>query len=191
MNLELQKIEKHLAEIETYPVQIAIENLVPDKEEIFSYIGTCAIWNDETRISIDFGELENKSELLKNYLPLLEKYLGWLSQHRKDIVRALIDDGYLECANEYASCADLAEDEEQECYIMEDGQKVFLPITEEDFSNSLCLDDILFKFCEKKNKITRETLHLYFLCSPDYFAYHTLIVYILEDGSIEIGGLAG
>lgn len=187
MNLELQKrIEKHFAEIENYPIQIEIKNLEPD--ELFSYVGTCGIWNGETRISIDFGKVENKSKLLKNYLPFLEKYLGWLSQHRKDIVQALIDDEYLECANEYASCADLAEDEEQECYIMEDGQKVFLPITEEDFSNSLRLDDICFKCYEGKHEIT---LDLYFICSPDYFAYHTLIVYVSKDGSIEIGGLAG
>ena len=185
MDLELQKIEKHFDEIENYPIQIEIKNLVPD--ELFSYFGTCAIWNDETSIYIDFGKVENKSKLLKNYLPLLEKYLGWLSQHRKEIVRALIDDGYLDCANEWASCAELAEDEEQECYIMEDGQKVFLPITEEDFSNSLILNEMSFNCFKEKNEIT---LHLYFICSPDYFAYHTLIVYVLRDGSIESGGLA-
>ncbi|MDE6658325.1 MAG: DUF2262 domain-containing protein, partial [Oscillospiraceae bacterium] len=170
-------------------IQIAIENLEPYKEELFSYVGTCAIWNGKTRVSIDFDEeVENKSELLAEYLPLLEKYLGWLSHHRKDVVQALIDDEYLECANEWASSGELAEDEEQECYIMQDGQKVFFPITEEDFSNSLRLDDICFDCCEGKHEIT---LDLYFTCSPDYFAYHTLIVYVSEAGSIESGGLAG
>ncbi|MDE6658315.1 MAG: DUF2262 domain-containing protein [Oscillospiraceae bacterium] len=187
MDLELQKIEKHFAEIENYPIQIAIENLKPYIGNLFPHVGTCAIWNNETRIYIDFDEAENKLELLKNYLPLLEKYLGWLSQHRKDIVQALINDEYLERANEWASSEKLAEDEEQECYIMSDRQKVFLPITEEDFSNSLRLEDIWFNCCEVKHEIT---LELCFTCSPDYFAYHALIVYISEDGSIESGGLS-
>ena len=180
MDLELQKrIEKHFAEIENYPVQIEIKNLALDK--LFSYFGTCSIWNRETSIYIDFDKAENKSELLAKYLPLLEKYLGWLSQHRKDIVQALIDDEYLDCANEWASYAELAEDEEQECYIMEDGQKVFLPITEEDFSNSLYLNEILFNCCEGEHEII---LHLYFICSPDYFAGHAIIISIAQNRTI-------
>ncbi|MDE5737355.1 MAG: hypothetical protein K2H93_03215, partial [Oscillospiraceae bacterium] len=69
MDLELQKIEKHFDEIENYPTQIEIENLVLDK--LFSYFGTCSIWNRETSIYIDFDKAKNKSELLAEYLPLL------------------------------------------------------------------------------------------------------------------------
>ncbi|MDE7093934.1 MAG: DUF2262 domain-containing protein, partial [Oscillospiraceae bacterium] len=55
------------------------------------------------------------------------------------------------------------------------GQKICLPITEEDFANSLYLDWISFDCAEGKNKITIE---LFLTCSPDYFSGHTIIVFL-------------
>lgn len=165
-----------------------IGNLEPDKDDIFSYIGTCSVWDNAVDINIDFGNAENKQELLAEYLPLLKQHLDWLNQHKKDAVQALLDDDFLELAEDWASSGELAEDEEQECYLMEDGQKVFLPVTEKDFSDSLCLDVITFDCTEGRHHITMD---LYMSCSPDYFAYHTVIVYVAEDGTMESGGLAG
>ena len=165
-------------DFENYPIQIEIENLVLDK--LFSYFGTCSIWNHNTSIAIIFGDIENKQELLIDYLPLLEKYLGWLNQYKKNIVQALIDDNYLKGANQWTAWAKKEEDQEKECYIIK-GQKIFLPITEEDFANSLYLDWISFDCAEGKNKITME---LFLTCSPDYFSGHTIIVFIAQDRTI-------
>ena len=92
----------------------------------------------------------------------------------------------LELAEEWASSAEEAEDEEQECYIMEDGEKVFFPISEKDFTDSLYVESITMNI--EDNEIS---LEIFFCCCPDYFAGHCIIVDIDKDGNVVNRGLAG
>ena len=98
----------------------------------------------------------------------------------------LIDDGMLELAEDWASSAEEAEDEEQECYVMEDGEKVFFPISEKDFTDSLYVESITMNI--ENNEIS---LEIFFCCSPDYFAGHCIIVEVDRDGNITSQSLAG
>ena len=185
----------HLEEIRNFPEHIKIENITSD--DVFAYTGKATVWGEETDISISFDDSpeENQEALLKKTLPFLEKYLAWINQHRQNALQALFDDDILELAEDWASSAepyydeeDEDDDKEPEYYIMEDGQKVFLPITEQDFSKSLHLTAITFN-CpyEEENAVT----DIWCDCSPDYFAYHSVLIYLNADGSFESGSLQG
>ena len=173
----------HFEEIQNFPERIAITELSP--EETYSYEGVSQLWGGQVTVDISLDEDETA---LAEYLPLLEKHLAWLNAHRKEAVQALLDDDFLELAEDWASSAEPAEDEEQECYLMEDGQKVFFPITEEDFSCSLHLSSVVFDCEDGKDQISAE---LWCECSPDYFAYHSVLIYVNADGSMESGSLQG
>jgi len=174
----------HFEEIQNFSEQIEIQKLSREENGYYSFTGVCTIWGEETEIDITFDEDAELSE----YLPLLEKHLAWLNAHRKDALQALLDDDFLSLAENWASGSDPAEDEEQECYLMEDGEKVFLPITEEDFSKSLHLESVVLYCDEGKEEITMD---LWCACSPDYFACHSVLIYVNADGSMESGSLQG
>ena len=91
-------------------------------------------------------------------------------------------------AEDWASSAEKADDEEQECYIMEDGQKVFFPISEEEFLNSLYFESISIDF---RSDMENPEIELFISCSPDYFAYHVLHVSADSEKNVKCRGLAG
>lgn len=100
----------------------------------------------------------------------------------------LYDAVIYEYIQDYNPVAYKAEDEEQECYIMEDGEKVFVPITEEDFCESLYIDGFTMNF---KDGWDKPFIDLYLCCSPDYFAYHCIHIMIDDNKNVICNGLAG
>ncbi|MBR0483576.1 MAG: DUF2262 domain-containing protein [Oscillospiraceae bacterium] len=185
----------HLEEIRNFPERIKIEAITPD--DVFSYTGKASVWGKETDINICFDDPsadENQKTLPEEILVFLEKYLAWINQHRQDVLQTLFDDDILELAEDWASSAEPYYDEddeeadEPEYYIMEDGQKVFFPITEQDFSNSLQLTAITFNCPYEDEEALTE---IWCDCSPDYFAYHSILIYLNADGSFENGSLQG
>ena len=88
-------------------------------------------------------------------------------------------------AEDWASSAEPAEDETQECYLMENGAKVFLPITKEDFAASLRYVSVTVYAGENIS------LELYLGCEPDYFAGHSIGMKIGADHTLEGGDLWG
>jgi len=191
----------HIEEIRNFPERIKIENITSD--DVFSYTGKAVVWDEKITVNIHFDE-DNSEEktkaLLEENLAFLEKYLAWINQHRQDVLQTLFDDDILELAEDWASSADPFYDENDEDndddddddkepigYIMADSQKVFLPITEQDFSDSLHLTSITFNSPEENQDFTE----LWCDCSPDYFAYHSILIYLNPDGSFENGSLQG
>ncbi len=187
----------HFEEIRNFPERIKIENITAD--DVFSYTGKASVWGEEISINISFDD----SPLPEEILVFLEKYLAWINQHRQEALQTLFDDNILELAEDWASSAepyygDEEEDENDEdneddekepvCYIMEDGQKVFLPITEQDFSASLHLTAITFN-CPYETE--EDFTEIWCDCSPDYFAYHSVLIYLNANGSFENGSLQG
>ncbi|WP_052446761.1 suppressor of fused domain protein [Candidatus Soleaferrea massiliensis] len=145
------------------------------------------LWHQpDVTLSIDFPAEEDRETCLRQYLPVLRERVAWLQDSRTAIVKALLDENMLSLAEDWASSAEEAEDEEQECYIMEDGEKVFLPITQENFCDSLRFEGIHIDF---PGELPEMELYLY--CSPDYFAGHCIWVSIDEAGQITCNGLAG
>ena len=145
------------------------------------------LWgNPGVSVTVDFPGGQDWEEGLEEYLPALRERLRWLEENRSALEDCLLEDGMLELAEDWASGAEEAEDEEDECYVMEDGQKVFLPVREEDFRASLYMESVGIDLSSGE-----PALHLCLCCSPDYFAGHCLCVSVDTEGNIESGGLAG
>lgn len=153
--------------------------------EIFNFEGNAEIWGEQVGISVDCA-----GSTLEEMLPKINKLIEFLCSGKDKVVKALVEKGMLETAEDWASSAEEAEEstEEHECYIMEDGAKVYLPITEEDFTGSLHFDGISVYYDDENDDISAS---VYFVCQPDYFAYHCIETFMDSKGNIDVNGLAG
>lgn len=159
------------------------------KSELFTFEGRCMIWGEkDVPLSVDFpdGETGDVNALLAAHLPDIEKRVAWVNASRAAIEQCVVDDGMVELAEDWAQSAE--EDPDSDCYIMEDGEKVCLPITEADFRKSLSVGEMSLGFTAGWDSPDME---LYLYCKPDYFAGHTIIVDVDKDGNCECGSLAG
>ena len=160
-------------------------------DSLSAFTGTTTVLGREkVEIMVDFEDNSKPDVFPPELLPAINARLDWLDHARQTVTDALVKDDMLELAEDWASSAEQAEDEEQECYIMEDGQKVFLPITVEDFSNSLRMDSVVFQVSWDGTAPVL-SLDLYMHCCPDYFAYHSVLAYVEPDGTVTSGSLAG
>ena len=144
------------------------------------------VWGEETTILVDRGKRS-----LEEMLPLINKLVEFLNHHKDAFVKALIDDGMLALAEEWVSCIEEeAEDstEERRGYMVDDETAVYLPISEKDFAASLEFDTIDISYDEEADDISA---CIYIDCDPDYFAGHSIEIYMDSKGKIEIIGLAG
>ena len=153
-------------------------------EERYSY-GSGFVWGEEATILVDRGKRS-----LEEMLPLINKLVESLN-NKDAFVKALIDDGMLELAEEWvSSCEDEAEDstKERRGYMVDDETAVYLPISEADFAASLEFDTIDISYDEKAEDISA---HIFINCDPDYFADHSIEIYMDSKGNIDVIGLAG
>lgn len=153
-------------------------------EERYSY-GSGFVWGEETTILVDRGKRS-----LEEMLPLINKFVESLN-NKDAFVKALIDDGMLALAEEWvSSCEDEAEDstKERRGYMVDDETAVYLPISEKDFAASIEFDTIDISYDEKAEDISA---HIFINCDPDYFADHSIEVYMDSKGNIDVIGLAG
>lgn len=156
------------------------------KDDVFDYSAHTGIWGqNDVGIGVDCD-----GSSLEDMLPKINKLIQFIDGGKDKIVSALIEDDFLSLAEDWASSAEEAEDstEEHECYIMEDGTRVCLPITEKDFADSLGFDGISIYYDTETNDISAS---VYLVCQPDYFAYHCIEVFIESNGEIVVNGLAG
>jgi hypothetical protein len=153
-------------------------------EERYSY-GSGFVWGEETTILVDRGKRS-----LEEMLPLINKLVESLN-NKDAFVKALIDDGMLALAEEWvSSCEDEAEDstKERRGYMVDDETAVYLPISEADFAASLEFDTIDISYDEEAEDISA---HIFINCDPDYFADHSIEVYMDSKGNIDVFRLAG
>lgn len=158
-----------------------------EKDDTFAFKTTCNLWGENTEVFIDLFSEDELEAKLKEFLPIIEEKIIWIDRNRNIIEKELINDDMVGLAEDWASSAEEAEDEEVECYIMEDGQKVFLPISNEDFCNSLKISGITMN-CHEKEDVWME---MFLICDPDYFAYHAIYVIIDANMNVKSNGLAG
>ena len=153
-------------------------------EDRYSY-GSSFVWGEEATILVDRGKRS-----LEEMLPLINKLVESLN-NKDAFVKALIDDGMLALAEEWvSSCEDEAEDstEERRGYMVDDETAVYLPISEADFAASFEFDTIDISYDEEAEDISA---HIFINCDPDYFADHSIEVYMDSKGNIDVFGLAG
>ena len=104
---------------------IKIEKANFKVSDVFSYEGTVQLWDKNTSIALDFPKDKPEDEYFDILAEKITEQIKWIEENREKIEKALIDYGCISLAEDWASSAEKADDEEQECYIMEDGQKVF------------------------------------------------------------------
>ena len=153
-------------------------------EERYSY-GSGFVWGEEATILVDRGKRS-----LEEMLPLINKLVESLN-NKDAFVKALIDDGMLALAEEWvSSCEDEAEDstKERRGYMVDDETAVYLPISEKDFAASLEFDTIDISYDEEAEDISA---HIFINCDPDYFADHSIEIYMDSKGNVDVIGLAG
>lgn len=158
------------------------------RHDIFAFECTVALWGQkEVPLFIDIAPPVNRDDTLRAFLPALEQKLLWLERHKPAVEKALLQDGLCTLAADWMAGAEAA-DEEGECYVCKEGEKVFLPITPDDFCRSL-LAQSMAVFADKNKKGV--SLELYLACSPDYFAGHAIRGTIDKHNDVRSQGLAG
>lgn len=159
-------------------------------------------WGYYFTASIDF--LGQNSELLLNYdtedevsevelkdilsksLEKINNMLEKAEKNKSHLMKLLKEKDYINLATEWVQGAEEVEKEEN-CYLIDDN-KVYTPITEEDFEKSMNFGEIATDIYSDGET---EDMSIYITFEPDYFAGHCIECYIEENGNFLVNGLAG
>jgi predicted metal-dependent hydrolase len=152
--------------------------------EDFTFESEIVVWDSNNAFvsfelpdEVDEGQEKN---FLSKHIDYINQRIKWIKNNRQIIEQALLDNGMLSLAEEYISdLGEKIETEEQKSFIV-DGQKVYLPISSDEFFRAVNLSEIAFEFYEK----TYEAV-LYLTFTPDYFTGHCITTRINEDNQIQ------
>ena len=138
-------------------------------------------YDTEDEVSkVDLKDILNKSlEKINNMLEKAEK-------NKPQLMKLLKEKDYINLATEWVQGAEEVEEEEN-CYLIDDN-KVYTPITEEDFEKSMNFGEIATDIYSDGET---EDMSVYITFEPDYFAGHCIECYIEENGNFLVNGLAG
>ena len=138
-------------------------------------------YDTEDKVSeVELKDILNKSlEKINNMLEKAEK-------NRSQLIELLKEKDYINLATEWVQGAEEVEEEEN-CYLI-DENKVYTPITEEDFEKSMNFGEIATDIYSDGET---EDMSVYITFEPDYFAGHCIECYIEENGNFLVNGLAG
>ena len=138
-------------------------------------------YDTEDEISeVELKDILNKSlEKINNILEKAEK-------NKPQLMELLKEKDYINLATEWVQGAEEVEEEEN-CYLIDDN-KVYTPITEEDFEKSMNFGEIATDIYSDGET---EDMSVYITFEPDYFAGHCIECYIEENGNFLVNGLAG
>ena len=149
----------------------------------FSSLFHVSIWNSQPRIKIlSKQEIDNVS-----ISPIIKAVLLWVNNNRESCSVAAIEEGMILLAEEWMKDEDSKVIDEKDCYLTIDKEKVFLPITQTDFCNSLRVQSIVFS-------IEEGIIDMYINSIPDYYTGHVIWYnLIIKNGKIECecNGLEG
>lgn len=141
-----------------------------------SYETLFSIFNrDKVALSI----ISEDELVLDEKLEEIKENLKWLEENREKLEEKLLESGIISLAEKWASSGIPVEGEDGRCYLVEDNEKVYLPIKKEKFLKNLYPETVNIIFDE--DKISME---VYFYCYPDYFAGHCIMVEIDSDKNI-------
>ena len=143
------------------------------------------VWGEETSVLVNI-----KTRSLEEMLPLIQKLIAFLNKEKDAFVKVLIDEGMLKLAEEWVESSGEAEGrtDGRKGYLVDDETVVYLPISEKEFAESLNFDTIDISYDEKEDDISA---HIFINCDPDYFADHSIEVYMDSKGNVDVIGLAG
>ena len=146
----------------------------------------CAnLWDKNLYISVTADILP-----LEDMIPMINVMLKGLDSQKEAFFNDLVD-SYLPQAEDWVLnlCEESEEDstDEKRCFITDDYNEIYLPISKEDFLDSLNLS-IYVSYDKDESDILVEG---YINCEPDYFAGHSIEFSVDSKGNFEIEGLAG
>lgn len=138
-------------------------------------------YDTEEEISeVELKDILNKSlEKINNMLEKAEK-------NKPQLMELLKEKDYINLATEWVQGAEEVEEEEN-CYLIDDN-KVYTPITEEDFEKSMNFGEIATDIYSDGET---EDMSVYITFELDYFVGHCIECYIEENGNFLVNGLAG
>ncbi|WP_024621541.1 DUF2262 domain-containing protein [Metaclostridioides mangenotii] len=117
----------------------------------------------------------------------INKRLNWIKSNYEIIENGVTEGEIADLVDDWVSSAKPSEGEEN-TYIIEDDQKVTVPVSKDSFKKSLGLDSIAIYMDEK---FEVDIADLYITCSPDYFAGHAINISISKAKEIKYRGLIG
>lgn len=162
-----------------------------EKEESLTnyYVFSVVLWDKKVPFSVSLEKPLEKLTIQEKYLlvKVVTKEVNWIENNKKKLVAGLVKAGMVELAEDWASSAEEVEGKE-ECYEVEDGMQVQLPISEADFADSLYFNSLGINF---ESELAIFSMSMFFECSPDYFAGHSINVSYDSNHVIDIGGLFG
>jgi len=158
-----------------------------DDDPEWPYSFKVDLWGKQKEVQVEVLDLDIDDSFLDLIFPIIKEKISFINEQRFEIEKALIEDDTVQLANDWAESAESVEDEDN-CYIMEDGQKVYLPITEEDFKKNIYIDEAEIMV---EDSLDNVSIHFFIKYNPDIFAGHALELYIDKDNKIECIGLAG
>lgn len=132
----------------------------------------------------EVSEVELK-DILSKSLEKINNMLEKAEKNKPQLMELLKEKDYINLATEWVQGAE--EVEEENCYLIDDN-KVYTPITEEDFEKSMNFGEIATDIYSDGET---EDMSVYITFEPDYFVGHCIECYIEENGNFLVNGLAG
>lgn len=164
---------------------VELKDFSASEEYEDEYEACAKVWDRILYISVTADILP-----LEDMLPMTNVMLKGLDSQKEAFFNDLVD-SYLPYAEEWVLnlCEESEEDstDEKRCFITDDCNEIYLPISKEDFLASLNLS-ISVSYDEDEEDIFVEG---YIDCNPDYFAGHSIEFNVDSKGNFEIEGLAG
>ena len=145
------------------------------------------IWNNEVKIII-YTEGGKKCSL-DTIIPRIERILAMIPK-RDEIADMLRHAGIIDRAEEWVAECEPADDysDEHERFVLEKGVVIELPITVEQFADSLMVESLGVTIEDSADNFSAK---FYLRCTPDYFDGHSIAVTIDKDGEMRCLGLCG
>ncbi|MCR5122283.1 MAG: DUF2262 domain-containing protein [Ruminococcus sp.] len=165
---------------------MSIRDFSRGNDEKAAFTAKADVWGDEANLFVMLdNDTPRGSHTVEKIYPLVDKIAQKLDLRRRKIEDALLADGWLETAEDWASQCRVSKNDPN-CYIMDNGDKVYLPLTEDDFCSGLYIESVCIYFDEELdiNDVT-----IFIVCQPDYFAGRAIAVLLDSDGGIQIKGL--
>ena len=154
-------------------------------EDNFEISGLINLWNEnDVDISIEFNpDYADNIDFYKISLRLIEEKLNWINENKKLICKTFIEEeGMFHGLNEEIEKQLLKKNK------VKIGNLEFsVPLTEEEFTNSLYITYINFYIEDEKNISCNFDLD----CEPDYLFGHLANIEIDENNDILISGING
>ena len=145
--------------------------------------GTISLWNrNDVDIIIEFDD-ENDINFSEDTLKLIEDKLNWIDKNKKLICKTFIEDEGMF----YGLNDEIEKQLAKKGKAKIDDLEFSVPLTEEEFSNSLYIIYINFYIEDKEHISCDFDLE----CEPDYLFGHLANIELDEDNEIIMGGING